>query len=163
MRESEKRQVYETAIERLVDELVAKTQPDNPVPYARRIRQDLSARHYQHARDLFAEHGELTADELHTLLYALDHPAVTTKPAVRYHNDLTECRTCGARGGGGWIDGDRDEHGLATDLVPCPTCAPDRHRRHQAQTTVELEDRDDWRKRYTQAIRDTRTLLEAER
>lgn len=144
MRESEKKETYEAAIDMLTEAVIAKVQPDNPVPYARKVRADLADRHYSHARDLFAEYGDLTADELRGLLYDIDHPtAPSPTPTVRYYTDRNECPTCGGRGGGGWLQCvDRDGHGLTPDLVPCPTCASERHRVHERRTLVDTEDRD---------------------
>jgi Zn-finger nucleic acid-binding protein len=144
MRESDKKQAYEAAIDMLTEAVVAKAQPANPVPYARSVRADLLERHRTNARDLFAEYGDLTADELRGLLYDIDHPAAPSPaPTVRYYTDHDECPTCGGRGGGGWLDCvERDEHGMTPDPVPCPTCAPERHRAYERRTLVQTEDRE---------------------
>ena len=146
MREAEKKETYEAAIELYVSDVVAKAQPDHPVLYARKVRDDLSDRHRDNARNLFAEYGDLTADELRGLLYDIDHPtAPSPTPTVRYYTDRDECPTCEGRGGGGWLRvADRDDLGMTGDLVPCPTCAPDRHRAHERRTQVERDDRSDF-------------------
>lgn len=68
MRESEKRDVYNAAIEVLVARAVERKQPDNPDVYARCVRTDLGKRHYDRAVELFKAHGDLSADDLVTLL-----------------------------------------------------------------------------------------------
>ena len=154
MRESEKKETFEAAVELLVADAVAKGQPEHPVLYARKVRGDITERHRDNARNLFAEHGELTAEELRGLLYDIDHPAAPTPtPTVRYFTDHDECPTCEGRGGGGWLRlKDRDELGMTRDPVPCPTCAPERHRAFERRTLVETEDRDEDYAKYAAAV-----------
>src|SRR5690606_11561346 len=58
----------------LVEAAVTAANPRQPGAYAATVRADLSDRHRPKARTLMAEHDELTADELASMLTADDKP-----------------------------------------------------------------------------------------
>jgi len=133
MREDEKRDCFQAAIDQLADEAVANANPNHPGAYRATVRSNLATRHRIQARDLFAEHGELTPDELAVMLATTDLPTHAAKQPMRMAKRQRRdgCHTCGAYEGGGWLGGDRMDDGTLPDAMPCPSCAVDRHRETQ--------------------------------
>lgn len=68
MNEAQKRETFHAAIELLVERAVTKSRPDNAGAYSATVRADLSTRYRDAARDMYRQHGELTADELAEIL-----------------------------------------------------------------------------------------------
>lgn len=74
MRENEKRDVFNQAIETLVARAVDQAKPKTPGAYAATTRADLRTRHYETARNIF-DVRDVTAPELVDLLEPPSPPA----------------------------------------------------------------------------------------
>ncbi len=157
MEPREKKEVFEEAIERMVDAAVLRANPASPHQYARTVRQDMRDRLRPIAKAAFDEHGTLTVDELHAIIDAAEHPPALAAPTVRLHADKNRCEHCGCYGGGGWLpSADRDELGMTPDLIPCPSCAADRHRLHAREHVA--EGRADMHSRHAVSVRSLRAI-----
>lgn len=144
-----KRETFRDAVEILVQREVAIARPSNPGAYAGSVRSRL----LNDKRDLARALMEDSIPTPEQLAEALDDTPDAPEPAptVRYHADTEACTECGCYGGGGWLPSDdRCDLGMVRDLMPCPVCAPDRHRLHARRHIA--EDRDDLHQRVADTI-----------
>lgn len=81
MRENERAEVFGQAIDAMVAKAVEQKRPSSPGAYAATVRADLRDRLHPVARDLYAKHGELTAEHLTILLEAHERPTTPEPPS----------------------------------------------------------------------------------
>lgn len=146
---------YRAAVEILVEREVALARPNNPGAYAGSVRSRLLNDKRDLARALM-EHEIPTPEALAEALD--DTPDVPApKPTVRHVSEREGCATCGCYGGGGWLDAPaRDELGMTADLIPCPSCAADRHRLHAREHVT--EDRADVHAKHAVSVQAQRAI-----
>ena len=128
-----------------IELLVAREKPHanvvNVDAWQTSIRNRYRTEHWDFLSDRLDVNPDLTADELAAEIFDAKAEADPRPPTVRHHDDRVECPECGATNGGGWLESpDRDELGMTPDLVPCPKCAPDRHRLWQQKRDQERRD-----------------------
>lgn len=137
-----KLRTFRNAIEHMAEQaLRTTTNVKNAEAWLIRVKGTMRADHYVRAMELLDQEPELDHYELASLLND-ERITPTPTPTVRHVADRAGCRTCGCYGGGGWMPSpDRDHDGMTPDLVPCPTCASDRHRRHEIMNDVQERER----------------------
>ena len=162
---SDKKQVYAKAhrvVDLLRDRQIPGPEVVNREAWYGTVRNRLRTEHWDTIITKLETEPDCTAEALAETIAEASKPA--PRPTVAPITNRHACRQCGCTGGGGWLDcGNRDDFGMTTDLVPCPTCAADRHRLHAMAVKIDEGERANERLRYASAITSQRALADAER